>query len=114
MSFSFNKLTGHKPDLAMALTVTDKDVDKKIEELSLKEPLDKEGVLYNPETDRYEMKAELYKRAVRDGILYDILKEKTDSLVETYKPDTFWGCLKGDLIMFGLGILAGVGIITAF
>lgn len=61
------------------MSITEADIDAKIAALS-GPPKDPDAVLYNATNDRYELKPEVYKRAVRDGIVKDIQDEKIDEM----------------------------------
>jgi hypothetical protein len=102
----------HNPP-ASDLLVTEADVDEVIEGLSKGEPADPEAVLYNRTTDRYELKPETYKRALRDGIMRRAQDKKIEEFLEDYRPETFGGALKRDLgtagiVVILLGVLAGL------
>ena len=103
----------HRNPPASDLFVTEADVDAVIEELSKTGPKDPVAVLYNQTTDRYELKPETYKKALRDGIIKRIQDQKIRAFLEDYRPETFGEALKKDVGTAGilvvlLGILAGI------
>jgi len=89
------------PPHVSELYVTEDDVVEYMDRLSDMEPPDPDAVLYNPETDRYEVKAPVYKRGLTKSIMYEIQKEKINEFAEDYQRETFGKALKKDLGTMG-------------
>ena len=101
------------PPSVSDLYVTEDDVAAYFDRISETEPSDPDAVLYNPETDRYEVKAPAYKRGLTKTIMYEIQKEKISEFAEDYQRETLGKVLKKDLTMTVVGvILAIVGVVV--
>lgn len=87
-------LIHHNPP-ASDLYVTDEEVAECIAELSV-EPQDNNAVVYNPDTDRYEIRPDAYAKALKDGIMYRLTKEKIAKFTADYKEDKLSTALKRD------------------
>lgn len=88
------------------LSITDAEVDAKLAALS-GPPKDPTAVVYNATGDVYEMRPDVYKRAVRDGVVKDIQDEKIATMNEylsKHPPADF----KVKAKWFSWGMLAGV------
>ena len=95
------------------LTIAEADVDALINELSLAQPENPDAVLYNTSTERYELTPDIYKRALRDGIIRRIQDKKIKEFFEDYRPETFISAFRKDLGTVGvlvilLGVLGGL------
>jgi hypothetical protein len=82
------------------LYVTEDDVVEYFDRLSDQTPSDPDAVLYNPETDRYEMKSGTYKKALTKSVMYEIQKEKIEEFAEDYNRETLGKAARKDLTTF--------------
>jgi hypothetical protein len=103
----------HQSGTADDLIITEADVDAMIDKLSLAQPKDSDAILYNKTKDRYELTPDVYKRAIKDGIIRRIQDNKISGFLEDYRPETFTGALKKDMgtagiVILFLGILGGL------
>lgn len=112
-SCSMISLTLHHNPPVESLFPTDEDVANCIASLST-EPTDSDAVLYNEDTDRYELRSDVYERALRDGIMYKLQKEKVAEFTKDYKEEKFGDAAKKDagtalftilLVVLGLSFL---------
>ena len=93
------------------LYVTEDDVIEYFERLSGTEPSDPDAVLYNPETDRYEVRAIEYQRGLTKTIMYEIQRERISEFAEDYSRETFGTAIKRDLGTAGIcGVIIAVAI----
>ncbi len=95
------------------LLITEADVDAMIDELSLAQAKDSDAILYNKTVDRYELTPDVYKKAIKDGIIRRIQDNKINGFIGDYRPDTFMSSLKKDMgtagiVLLVLGILCGL------
>ena len=90
-----------------SLAITEAEIDAKIESLTATIPKDPTAVVYNETSSVYEVKPDVFKRAVRDGIVKYVQDDKI-KVMEKYlaenPPTTFWDKVK----LFGIGYLLGV------
>lgn len=93
------------PPHSSGLYVTEDDVADYFDRIADQTPSDPEAVLYNPETDRYELKSGAYKRALTKSVMYEIQKEKIGEFVEDYQRETLGGAIKRDLATAGVTII---------
>lgn len=103
------------PPHVETLYVTENDVIAYMDRLSQMDG-DPDAVLYNPETDRYEMRADVYKRALTKSIMYEIQTEKIDEFAGDYERETFGKAFKKDLTSIGIGgilLLIGLTVVGA-
>ncbi|MBN1882813.1 MAG: hypothetical protein JW885_11610 [Deltaproteobacteria bacterium] len=82
--------------------MTEDDVVEYFGRISKQEPSDPDAVLYNPETDRYEVKAPTYKKALTKSVMYEIQKEKIIAFSRDYHRETFGKAVKKDLGTAGI------------
>jgi hypothetical protein len=94
----------HNPK-ADALIITEDDVDVIIDELSGTQPSNPGVVVYNGNTDRYELTPDTYRKAIKDGIVRRIQDKKIREFLETYRPEGFFDAFRKDMGMAGFVIL---------
>ena len=94
-----------------SMSITEAEIDAKLEALS-GTPKDPGAVVYNETESLYELRPDVYKRAVRDGVVKDIQDEKIAEMndyLEKHPPMTFWRKVKHFGIGFVVGYLLGIG-----
>ncbi len=103
----------HHNGTADTLLITKADVDTALDELSTTHPDKPYEVLYNTSTKRYELTPDVYKKALRDGIIRRIQDRKIERFLNDYRPETLMDALRKDLGTTGifiilLGVLGGL------
>jgi hypothetical protein len=103
----------HHNGSANDLAITEADVDAMIDELSTRQSQDTKTIQYNGDTDRYELTPDIYRKAVRDGVIRRIQDKKITEFLKSYRPDSLTDALKKDMgtggtIILLLGILGGL------
>ena len=91
------------PPRATDLLYTEEDVMDVIDELSKGEVKDEDAVYFNGE--RYSLKPEVYKKAVKDGVIKRVQEEKIREFIAGYDRETLGDALKKDLGTMGLVVL---------
>jgi len=84
------------------LFYTEEDVLAVLGDLDEIEPKDPEVVLYNETAGRYELKPEVYRRAVTDGIVKRIRDEKIRAFAEDYTGYRLADAVKRDMGTAGI------------
>ena len=93
--------------------ITEDDVDAAIGELS-RAPVERsDDIVFNMSTGKYELAPDVYKRAIRDGVIRRIQDKRISEFLENYRPETFTKALgkdigTGTLFLIVLGILGGL------
>jgi hypothetical protein len=96
---------------ASDLYVTDDEVQQMLDELSTTTPKDKDAVLYDETTDRYSVRPDAYKKALKDSVIKTLDEKHIDKVAGEMTPKTFWTEFKKDLIDIGIGAAIAVGIL---
>ena len=84
------------------LYCTENDVLKALGGLEETTPEDPEAVVYNETEQRYELKPEVYRRAVTDGIIKRIRDEKIAAFAEGYTDYRLTDAVKRDMGTAGI------------
>jgi hypothetical protein len=103
----------HHNGTAETLIITEADVDTAMSSLSESHPERPDAIYYDASSGKYELAPDIYKRALRDGIIRKIQDEKIREFLENYRADTITDVLRKDLGTAGLlvillGILGGL------
>jgi hypothetical protein len=103
----------HHNKTADVLVISEADVDAMIDELSTAQPSDSSVVLYNKDTDRYELTPDTYKKAIRDGIIRRVQDRKIREFLDDYRPEKVTDALRKDMgtagfIILVLGVLGSL------
>lgn len=88
-----------------SLIITEADVDEMIDKLSMARVEDTGGILYNKVTDRYELTPDIFRKAMRDGIIRKIQDRKISTFLEEYHQESFTDALRKDMGTTGAVIL---------
>ena len=91
------------PPRATDLLYTEEDVMDVIDELSRSEVKDEDAVYFDGE--RYSLKSEVYKKAVKDGVIKRVQEKKIRDFIGEYDRETFGDAVKKDLGTMGLVVL---------
>lgn len=91
------------PPKVTDLLYTEKDVMDVIDELSRGEIKDEDAVYFDGE--RYSLKSDVYKKAVKDGVIKRVQEKKIREFVSEYDRETIGDAVKKDLGTTGLIVL---------
>lgn len=91
------------PPKATNLLYTEEDVMDVIDELSGGEIEDEDAVYFDGE--RYSLKSEVYKKAVKDGVIKRVQEKKIREFIGEYDRKTIGDAVKKDLGTAGLIVL---------
>lgn len=97
-------IVNHK-NPADILMITEADVDEMIDELSMARSEDSGDILYNKTTNRYELTPDIFRKAMRDGIIRKIQDGKISTFLEEYHQESFTDAMRKDLGTAGTVIL---------
>lgn len=95
------------------LYYTEEDVLEVLSELEGEVPADPEAVLYDEIDDRYELKPEVYRNAVTDGIIKRIRDRKIEDFAQNYTGYRLVDAVRRDVGTAGITAILLLMIVAA-